>query len=376
MLAAFLQYLFSGLTVGATYALAALGFSIIYNASGVINFAQGEFIMLGGMSAAVLVTAGIPLPFAILLAVGIAGLAGLLVEKFAIEPARNAEVVTLIIITIGASLFIRGLVQVFLGKDTHSLPPFGGETPIAFLGATLLPQSVWVMGITLVVVAVLGWFFGRTLLGKAMLATSHNKLAAQLVGINTRMILLLSFGLSGVLGAVGGIIVAPITYTSYDARTMGFLERADVLVVVVTADLASLRNLREFLQVADSVYDIAWAPGVDYARVRFADELQYSVYNFEMADVETLWKLFDLHEKEAQRLLSLYPKAEDKRRFPLLPAYDHVLKCSNTFNTLDARGAISVTERVGVIQRVRKLAVGVAQAWSDQQSAQQQEVTA
>ena len=134
MLAAFLQYLFSGLTVGATYALAALGFSIIYNASGVINFAQGEFIMLGGMSAAVLVTAGIPLPFAILLAVGIAGLAGLLVEKLAIEPARNAEVVTLIIITIGASLFIRGLVQVFLGKDTHSLPPFGGETPIAFLG--------------------------------------------------------------------------------------------------------------------------------------------------------------------------------------------------------------------------------------------------
>jgi len=220
MLAAFLQYLFSGLTVGATYALAALGFSIIYNASGVINFAQGEFIMLGGMSAAVLVTAGIPLPFAILLAVGIAGLAGLLVEKLAIEPARNAEVVTLIIITIGASLFIRGLVQVFLGKDTHSLPPFGGERPIAVLGATLLPQSVWVLGITLVVVAVLGWFFGRTLLGKAMLATSHNKLAAQLVGINTRMILLLSFGLSGVLGAVGGIIVAPITYTSYDAGIM------------------------------------------------------------------------------------------------------------------------------------------------------------
>jgi glycyl-tRNA synthetase alpha chain len=102
--------------------------------------------------------------------------------------------------------------------------------------------------------------------------------------------------------------------------------------------------------------------------VRYLDELQYSVYNFEMADVPTLWKLFDLHEAEASRLIAAYdPKCPHKRRFPLLAAYDQVLKCSNLFNTLDSRGAISVTERVGVIQRVRKLAVGVAQAWVDQQ---------
>src|SRR3984893_7459623 len=83
-----------------------------------------------------------------------------------------------------------------------------------------------------------------------------------------------------------------------------------------------LERLGAFLQVKDSVYDIEWVRGTSYAQVRFADELQYSVYNFEMADVDTLWKLFDLHEKESQRLLSLFPKAEDKRRFPLLPAYD------------------------------------------------------
>jgi glycyl-tRNA synthetase alpha chain len=89
-----------------------------------------------------------------------------------------------------------------------------------------------------------------------------------------------------------------------------------------------------------------------------------------MAGIATLWKLFDLHEGEAARLIEAYdPKAADKRRFPLLAAYDQVLKCSNLFNTLDSRGAISVTERVGVIQRVRKLAVGVAQAWADQQEA-------
>jgi len=127
-----------------------------------------------------------------------------------------------------------------------------------------------------------------------------------------------------------------------------------------------LERLSAFLQGKDSVYDIEWTPGVTYGDVRKRDELQYSVYNFELADRDTLWKLFDLYEGEAQRLLELYPKAEQKERFPLLATYDQVLKCSNLFNTLDARGAISVTERVAVIARVRKLAVGVAEAWVDQ----------
>ncbi|KAI5912036.1 branched-chain amino acid ABC transporter permease [Azoarcus sp. PA01] len=220
MLSELLQFLFSGLTVGAMYALAAVGFSLIYSASGVINFAQGEFIMLGGMSAALLVQAGVPLPLAISLAVLVATVAGLIVEKLAIEPAGNSEVVTLVIITIGASLTLRGLVEVFLGKGNHALPAFSGEEPIAILGATLMPQSLWVMGVTLVVVVALALFFGRTALGKAVLATSCNKLAAQLVGVNTRFILLLAFGLSAALGAVGGILVAPMTYTSYDVGIM------------------------------------------------------------------------------------------------------------------------------------------------------------
>jgi len=127
-----------------------------------------------------------------------------------------------------------------------------------------------------------------------------------------------------------------------------------------------LERLVGFLQGAESIYDIQWAPGTGYDRVRLADELQNSVYNFELADVPTLWKLFDTYEGEAQRLLDLFAKYEDRKRFPLLATYDYVLKCSNTFNLLDARGAISVTERVGVIARVRKLAVGVAQAWMAQ----------
>ena len=220
MSAQFMQYLLTGLTVGAIYALVALGFSIIFNASHVINFAQGEFVMIGGMATMSLTATGVPYGLAIPLAVAAAALVGLALEKFAVEPAQGASVVTLIIITIGASIFLRGLATLVWDKNLHALKPFTGDTPIAIAGATILPQSLWVLGVTLAIVLALSWFFGRTLLGKAMLATSHNRLAAQLVGINVRMVLFLSFGLSAALGAVAGILIAPITTTSYDVGVM------------------------------------------------------------------------------------------------------------------------------------------------------------
>ncbi|MEZ5738581.1 MAG: branched-chain amino acid ABC transporter permease [Burkholderiaceae bacterium] len=215
-----LQFVASGLTAGAIYALVALGFSIIYNASGAINFAQGEFVMIGGMSAVTLVGTGLPLLLAVPLAVAVTVLVGLLLEKLAIEPARHASTVTLIIITIGASLLLRGLAQVIWDKQVHSLPPFSSDEPLRFMGATILPQSLWVLGGAAIAVAFLSWFFGRTLFGKAMLATSYNPLAARLVGINTRTVLLTSFGLAAGLGALAGVLVAPITFTAYDTGVM------------------------------------------------------------------------------------------------------------------------------------------------------------
>src|SRR5216684_2661932 len=133
---------------------------------------------------------------------------------------------------------------------------------------------------------------------------------------------------------------------------------------LVPAELTyGLERIVAFLQNTDSVYDIEWTPGVSYGDVRLKDEQQFSVYNFELADVASLWKQFDLNESECQLLLAMYPKYEDKLRFPVLPAYDLVLKCSHLFNLLDSRGAISVTERVGVMARVRKLALAVAELW-------------
>ena len=135
-----------------------------------------------------------------------------------------------------------------------------------------------------------------------------------------------------------------------------------------------LERIVAFLQGVDSVYDINWAPGFKYSDVRLADEEQFSVYNFEIADIAFLWKEFELHEAECRRLLELFKTSNHHARFPVLPAYDQALKCSNLFNLLDARGAISVTERVGIIGRVRRLAVGVAAAWVQQQNPAAEEV--
>ena len=219
-MAEFLQFLFSGLTVGAVYAMVALGFTLIYNASDVVNFAQGEFVMIGGMVTVFAAAAGLPLPLAAVLAVLIAVAVGLLLHALAIEPARGASAVTLIIITIGASILLRGVAAVVFDKNFHSYPPLLGSEPIRVGGATILPQSLWVLGGAVATFLLLYLFLDRTLLGKAVLATAANRLAARLVGINTRTVMALAFGASAAIGAVAGILITPITLTSYDAGTL------------------------------------------------------------------------------------------------------------------------------------------------------------
>ena len=211
-----LQFLVSGVTVGAVYALVALGFTIIYNASDVVNFAQGEFVMLGGMISVAGVAAGLPLPLAALIAIALTAAIGVALNTFAIEPARGAPVVSLIIITIGASIFIRGVTQIVLDKGTHRLPSFSGDDPIHVLGATVLPQSMWVVAGAVAIFVALWLFFTRTLTGRAVLATSNNRLAAQLVGINTRFVMTLSFALSAAIGALAGVLITPILPTSFE----------------------------------------------------------------------------------------------------------------------------------------------------------------
>jgi branched-chain amino acid transport system permease protein len=219
-LAEFLQFAFSGVTVGAIYALVALGFTLIFNSSEVVNFAQGEFVMLGGMATVFAASAGVPLPLAALLAIVLTIAVGLLLHRLAIEPARGATPVTLIIITIGASILLRGLAAIFFDKNYHSLPPFISGEPIIVAGAALLPQSLVVLMGAALVVVLLWAFLAHTMTGKAMVAIAANRLAARLVGINTSAVVGLSFMISAAIGAFGGILAAPITLTNYDVGTM------------------------------------------------------------------------------------------------------------------------------------------------------------
>ena len=211
------QFLFTGITLGSIYAMVALGFNIIYNSTGIINFAQGEFVMLGGMVMVwCTVAAQLPLPIGFVVTVGVVTALGALFERLAIYPLKRPTVLILIIITLAGSIIFKGAAMLLWGKQTYTLPHFSGEAPLCVLGATILPQTLWIIGILCAVVTVLAVFFNYTMLGKAMRACSVNSSAASLVGINVRKIVLLSFALSAAIGAVAGIIFTPIVLMEYD----------------------------------------------------------------------------------------------------------------------------------------------------------------
>jgi branched-chain amino acid transport system permease protein len=216
-----LQYAITGITIGSIYAMVAIGFNVIYNVTEAINFAQGEFVMLGGLVMVFLrVTLNIPLVFSFPLTIMVVTAVGILLEHTAIKPIRQPSVLSMIIATIGAAFFIKGAAMFIWGKDPFDLPPFSGRNPIVFLGAVVQPQSLWVVGFLVGVVIFLTLFFDRTILGKALRACAVNPSASSLVGINVKYMVLLSFALSAAIGAVGGIVITPISLMEYDRGAM------------------------------------------------------------------------------------------------------------------------------------------------------------
>ncbi len=216
-----LQYVLSGLVMGSSYALIALGFTIIYNGTNIINFAQGEFVVIGSLLMVTMTEVyELPMPLAFIIAVAGTALVAFALQRLAIHPLRNSNAMTLIIVTIGASIVLRGISMFIWGKDAYAMRHFSGEEPIEIFGATILPQSFWVFGITIAAVVLLQLFYRKTLMGKAMLATAVNKTAARLMGINVENVLLISFVVSGALGATAGIIIAPLNLAKYDAGVM------------------------------------------------------------------------------------------------------------------------------------------------------------
>ncbi len=211
-----LQYLVAGLTYGTIYAVVGVGFNIIYHATGIINFAQGEFVMLGGMTAVTL-HRFVPLPLAVAGAVVATMIAGALIEMTFIRWLSRPSVLRMIVITIGISILVREGALLVWGESVRSLPYFTGDevTSLSAGGVHVSPQVIWSLATCLAIVAFLRFFFRHTSVGRQMRACAANREAAALCGLATKNLVTLSFVLSAGIGALAGCVVSPITYTAY-----------------------------------------------------------------------------------------------------------------------------------------------------------------
>ncbi|NPB08737.1 MAG: branched-chain amino acid ABC transporter permease [Thermodesulfobacteria bacterium] len=216
--AVFWQFLLSGLSSGAIYALIALGFGVVENSTGIVNFAQGDFLVLGAFVAySLLVSWHVPYFLAFPLVILVTALVGLLLERLVLSRARCREILILVFITVGASIFLRGVIKEIWGKRPLSLPPLFGEEPLRFLGVVIDPQNVGILAVALAAFFCLHLFFRYTLWGKAMRAVAADRETAALMGIPVPLVVALSFALAGALGGLAGILVAPVTPLSFDS---------------------------------------------------------------------------------------------------------------------------------------------------------------
>ena len=217
MLTAIVQAILAAFSVGSMYALIAIGVTLIFNSTNIINFAQGEFVMLGGMIMVMLYgQMHWPLYIAVPITIIMVAIIGMLLMKVSYRPGKSTSLISVLIVTIGASLFISGAAEHVWDSDIHRFPSFSGDTPINILGATVVPQSLWVIGITALIVVFLIVFFYFSIHGKAMRACALDRTAAQLMGIRVNTMVLLSFAMSAALGAAAGIILTPLTMTGAD----------------------------------------------------------------------------------------------------------------------------------------------------------------
>lgn len=217
----FLQFVFSGLTNGSIYALIALGFCVVNNTMGILNFVQVDFVSLGGMLMfSALFSIGLPMLPGLLFAVAGVALVAMLIERFGLRPARSDNHLVLVFITVGLAIILRGAMKLIWGKNRMAIPPLTPDEPIQVLGASVLPQALWILLLTLVAIALLSWFFYRTSLGLSMRAVASNPTAAAVVGIPAGRIRLTSYAIAGALGGLAGVLMTPITTLSYDVGVL------------------------------------------------------------------------------------------------------------------------------------------------------------
>lgn len=214
-----IQAIVSGLGTGFIYGLIGIGFCVIYNASGIVNFAQGLFVMLGGMlTHALLTRAGLPLPVAALVAIVLVAGLGILVDRLVVQALwrRNATMFVMILATLAAQIVVERLTLLVAGDQPKTFTGFSDAPPWKVAGVAISPQLLWIAAISLALVAGLAMFFARTRTGRAMRACAINREAAALQGIPVSRMLAISFALSAALGAVAGILITPTQYTAFN----------------------------------------------------------------------------------------------------------------------------------------------------------------
>lgn len=238
--AQFTQYLFTGLTIGSIYALLAIGFVTIYNTTGILNFAQGEFVMIGALTTISLISMGLPMIAAMIGAILITAFLGFVIEKSIINPARNTSIVTLIVITIGLSIFLKGMGLIIWGTYPKTLSPVISKGSISFMGAVINSQSLFIFGSLIVLLILLYFFFDKSFIGSALKASERNPRAASLMGINIKTMSALAFTLAAALGAIAGIIITPLTDATYD---MGFFIGLKGFVAMVIGGMNSVSGV-------------------------------------------------------------------------------------------------------------------------------------
>lgn len=214
------QYIASGLTAGGVYALAALGFSLIYRVSGILNFAQGEFFLYGIFIASGLLALHIPFSVVLVIAVLIVAFMGVLMENVIIKPLAERSLLTKIIMTVGASIFLKGLAQVIWGKESRTLPAFASDASLSLWGGNISLQVVWVLMITVLAAWGLSLFLDRTTTGKILQACAEDRTVAQLYGIDPNKVNSMAFVISAGLGALAGIASSPLVLMNYAGGTM------------------------------------------------------------------------------------------------------------------------------------------------------------
>lgn len=217
----FMQFVWAGLGSGAIYALIALGFCVVHGAMGIVNFVQVDFVTLGGMFLySVAVTAGLPVPVGLAAAMAGTALVAMAVERLALRPARTSDHLVLVFLTVGISIVVRGGIQMVWGKNRMAVPPLADDVPVSLLGALVLPQTLWMMGLTALAILALVGFFRGTALGLAMRAVASNPRAAAVVGIPAGRVRLAAYAVAGACGGLAGALVTPITTLSADVGVL------------------------------------------------------------------------------------------------------------------------------------------------------------